>query len=118
MQRVRRGTQDAITSGRRVDVVREILRTMENATAAGQQYLMTKVLVLLRGEAPAVDRWVDDYQWAKIASGLDALAREASRVAPDAAAFSRQATLVADALSLSDAGARLNRTATTPPAEA
>lgn len=100
-QRVRRATFDAAASGRRLDVVRDILRMLETATAAGQQHLMTKVLVLLRVEAPVVDRWVDDRQWSKIAAGLDALAREAARLSPDAAAFSRQATLVADALSWS-----------------
>jgi hypothetical protein len=101
MQRVGRGTFDAVASGQRLEAVRAILKTLETATAAGQQHLMTKVLVLLRVEAPVVDRWVDDRQWSKIASGLEALAREAARLSPDAAAFSRQATAVADALSWS-----------------
>ena len=101
MQRVQRATFDAAASSRRLDAVRAILKTLETATNAGQQHLMTKVLVLLRVEAPVVDRWVDDRQWSKIASGLDALAREAARLSPDAAAFSRQATMVADALSWS-----------------
>ena len=88
-------------SGQRIGAVREILKALDTATSAGQQHLMTKVLVLLRGEAPVVDRWVDDQQWTKIIAGLDALAREASRIAPDPAAFKRQAALVADALSFS-----------------
>ena len=99
--RERRTTTELVASGRRLDAVREIIRGLETATAAGQQHLMTKVLVLLRVEAPVVDRWVDDRQWSKIASGLEALAREAARMSPDAAAFSRQATMVADALSWS-----------------
>lgn len=101
VQRVQRATFDAVASSRRLEAVRAILKTLETATNAGQQHLMTKVLVLLRVEAPVVDRWVDDRQWNKIASGLESLAREAARLSPDAAAFSRQATMVADALSWS-----------------
>jgi hypothetical protein len=85
-------------SGQRLDAVREILRALETATAGGQQHLMMKVLGLLRGEAPAGDHWLDDHRWNKIAAGLEVLAHEASRRAPDAVAFKRQATLVADAL--------------------
>jgi sugar phosphate isomerase/epimerase len=92
---------DLAARGRRLDAVREILRALETATAAGQQHLMMKVLGLLRGEAPAPDHWMDDQQWSKIAAALEALAREADRRAPDAAAFRRQATLVTDALTLS-----------------
>jgi hypothetical protein len=62
---------------------------------------MLKVLGLLQREAPARDRWVGDQQWQKIATALDALAIEAARLAPDALAFRRQATLVAEALGAS-----------------
>ena len=88
-------------SGRRLEAVREILRALETATSAGQQHLMMKVLGLLRREAPAGDHWMDDHQWNKIAAGLEVLAHEAHRLAPDADAFKRQATMVADALSIS-----------------
>lgn len=89
---------DRVASVRRLDAVREILRALETATAAGQQHLMTKVLDLLRREAPTRDRWLGEQKWQTIMSTLDALAREASRLAPDASTFTRQATLVADAL--------------------
>jgi hypothetical protein len=89
---------DRVASVRRLDAVREILGVLETATAGGQQHLMMKVLGLLRREAPMRDHWVGDQQWHKITNGLDSLAREASRLAPDADAFRRQATLVADAL--------------------
>jgi len=93
-----RATADLTASLRRLDAVREILRALETATAGGQQHLMLKVLGLLRREAPARDRWVSDQQWQTIANALDVLAREATRLAPDAAEFRRQATLVADSL--------------------
>jgi hypothetical protein len=93
-----RTVADRTTSLRRLDAVREILRALETATTGGQQHLMLKVLGLLRREAPARDRWVGEQQWQTIANTLDALAREASRMAPDAAEFRRQATLVADSL--------------------
>ena len=54
-----------------------------------------------RREAPAGDHWMDEHQWNKIAAGLEVLAHEANRMAPDADAFKRQATLVADALTVS-----------------
>ena len=99
MNRVGRPTTDLVASGRRLDAVREILRALETATAAGQQHLMMKVLGLLRREAPARDHWVGDQQWSKIAAALDALAREAARLSPDSGAFARQAAAVAAALS-------------------
>jgi hypothetical protein len=91
---------EQIASGRRLEAVREILKALETATFAGQQHLMMKVLGLLRREAPAGDHWMDDATWNKIAAGLEALAHEASRLAPDAHAFTRHATIVADALAL------------------
>ena len=94
-------TTDQVTTGRRLEAVREILRALETATNAGQQHLMMKVLGLLRREAPAGDHWMDEHQWNKIATGLEVLAHEANRMAPDADAFKRQATLVADALTVS-----------------
>jgi len=87
-----------LTSGRRLEAVREILRALETATAAGQQHLMLKVLGLLHGGTPVFDQWIGDRQWQTIASGLEAMAREAKRLAPDADAFRRQATRVTDAL--------------------
>jgi len=95
--RVRRSTTE-LASGRRLEAVREILRVLETATPGGQQHLMMKVLGLLRREAPPRDHWVADQQWNKIAAALDALAREANRLAPNADVFRAQATFVADAL--------------------
>jgi len=95
---VRRSNPELAASARRLDAVREILRGLETATAAGQQHLMMKVLGLLRKEAPAPDHWVGDRQWKKIATALERLTHEANRLAPDADAFKRQATMVADAL--------------------
>ena len=90
--------EGTLTSGRRLDAVREILRALETATTAGKQHLMLKVLGLLHSGAPVHDQWIGDPQWQAIASGLEAMAREAKRLAPDADAFRRQATRVADAL--------------------
>jgi hypothetical protein len=92
---------DDASLNRRLDAVKEILVALETATVAGQQYLMGKVLGLLQKEAPPRDSWVSDRQWRQISSALEELAREATRLAPDAAAFSRQATHLAERLSLS-----------------
>jgi hypothetical protein len=99
-ERAQRSATEQAASGRRLDAVREILRALETATAAGQQHLMMKVLGLLRREAPAGDHWMDDRQWNKIAAGLEVLAHEANRLAPNADTFKRHATIVADALAL------------------
>ena len=47
-----------------------------------------------------LSRDVSPLTWNKIAAGLEALAHEANRLAPDADAFKRHATIVADALKL------------------
>jgi hypothetical protein len=86
------------TGKHRLDVVKEILTALETATVAGQQYLMGKVLTVLRHQAPPRDHWITEAQWTQISGELDALAREAARMAPDAAAFSRQAASLADTL--------------------
>ena len=80
----------------RLDVVKEILTALETATAAGQQYLMGKVLKVLQHQAPPRDHWLNDREWSQIAGALDALAREATRLSPDPAAFSRQAQFLAN----------------------
>lgn len=93
------GAQPVTATGKhRLDVVKEILTALETATVAGQQYLMGKVLTVLRHQAPPRDHWMNDHQWSEIAGELDALAREAARMAPDAAAFSRQASILAETL--------------------
>lgn len=102
--RVRHSTTEMAASGHRLEAVREILRVLETATPGGQQHLMMKVLGLLRREAPARDHWMGDQQWNKIATALDTLAQEASRLAPDANVFRAQAALVADALTTSSHG--------------
>src|SRR6478735_12488895 len=87
------------TGKQRLDVVKEILTALETATAAGQQYLMGKVLKVLQHQAPPRDHWLNDREWSQIAGALDALAREATRLSPDPAAFSRQAQFLADSFS-------------------
>jgi hypothetical protein len=89
---------EAAAGKHRLDVVKEILTTLETATVAGQQYLMGKVLTVLRHQAPRRDHWMNEAQWVQIAAELDALTREAARMAPDAAAFSRQAARLAETL--------------------
>jgi hypothetical protein len=83
----------------RLDVVKEILTALETATAAGQQYLMGKVLKVLQHQAPPRDHWLNDREWSQIVGAFDALAREATRLSPDPAAFSRQAQFLADSFS-------------------
>jgi hypothetical protein len=102
---------EAAAGTHRLDVVKEILTTLETATVAGQQYLMGKVLTVLRHQAPPRDHWINEAQWAQIAAELDALAREAARMSPDAAAFSRQAINLAETLARGSARPPISPTA-------
>ena len=102
------GNHDAHRVGRRVDrgtvrrrlaIGKEMVATMETLTGAGQRFQMSKLVVFLDdefqrcfGAAPGTRRRV-------IAWWLRQLHGEAERVSPDAAAFSRRAETVIEAIS-------------------
>jgi hypothetical protein len=82
----------------RRQAVREMLGALGTATAAGQHYLMNKVLGLLGQEASRSDHRASEPQRRAIATSLAELAREVTRRAPDEAAFTQTATQLVDAL--------------------
>ena len=98
MNRVRRTTTELVASERRLDAVREILRALETATAAGQQHLMTEgpraaaprgAGARPLGRRPAVEQ---------DCGGARSARARGARLSPDSGAFARQAAAVADAL--------------------
>jgi len=86
--------------GERVGLLREMLSAIEDATPAGQRYLMTKLLALFRLELAHAALGFDRCQREIVGRALDALRIEATRMAPDAAAFERRGQLLVDVLAL------------------
>jgi hypothetical protein len=78
--------------------VREMLAALETATLAGQHHLMKKVLGVLGQEAFLSQGRIAEPQRRALATSIEALAREASRRAPDEAAFARTAAALVDGL--------------------
>lgn len=77
----------AAVHGERTGIVKELLAALDTATPAGQQYLMNKVVELLRRESVRAVPHNQDRR--AIATTIDGLSREAERLAPDPAAFTR-----------------------------
>jgi hypothetical protein len=74
-----------------VEVAAEMLSILDTLTMAGQRHMMARITGLLAGEAQRRHRAT---RW------FDGLARESQRMAPDVAAFRRQAEPILAALSL------------------
>ena len=86
----------AAIHGERTGLVKELLVALETATPAGQPYLMSKVVDLLRRESVrAIPR---NHDRGAIATTIDGLSREAERRAPDTAAFTRRTVRLLAAL--------------------
>lgn len=84
----------------RLDLLRGMLERLEDATPAGQGYMMTKILPLLRREALDPAARFEHAQQALVTRSLDELEHETSRVCPDLAAFDRKAQILIDVFSL------------------
>jgi hypothetical protein len=82
----------------RLELLRGMLCQLEDATSAGQRYLMTKVVPLLRREALDPAGSVRSNDLAVINRSLNELEHEASRVAPDPNAFGEKAHGLLDRL--------------------
>ena len=84
----------------RLDLLRGMLSRLEDATAAGQHYLMDKVLPLLRGEAVDRGTMFRPGDLEVINRSLEDLEHEASRVAPDMTTFGLKAQILVDVLAI------------------
>jgi hypothetical protein len=94
----------AVTPGRETRLDLELLRGMlcrlEDVTPAGQHYLMAKMIPLLRREALAPNKTFRPSDLDVVNRSLEDLEHEASRMAPDLAAFSQKARILVDVLAL------------------
>jgi hypothetical protein len=84
----------------RLDLLRGMLCRLEDATSAGQHYLMEKVLPLLRREALDPTKKFRPSDLDAINRSLADLEHEASRVAPDPRSFGQKAQLLADVFAI------------------
>jgi len=84
----------------RLDLLRGMLNRLVDVTPAGQQYLMAKVLPLLRREALDPSAHFQPKHCELIMRALDELEHEAARVAPDPGVFDRKARILVDVFAL------------------
>jgi hypothetical protein len=81
-----------------IDLLREMLERLKDATPAGRHYLIEKVLPMLRREAFDSGDRTDLTDRQMIVQSMEQLEREASRVAPDPHIFDRTAWLLVETL--------------------
>ncbi len=83
-----------------MDLLRGMLSRLVDVTPAGQHYLMSKVLPLLRSEALDPDARFRPQHRELITRSLDELEHEIGRVAPDPGAFDRKAQVLVSVFAL------------------
>lgn len=74
-----------------IGVVREMLSTLDKLTAAGQQYVMCKVIAFLRDQVARARGGVSQRNQRALAELLEQLTRESERRWPDPIGFSHRA---------------------------
>jgi hypothetical protein len=84
----------------KLDLLRGMLCRLDDVTSAGQQYLMAKVLPLLRQEAVDQSGRFRPRDLEVVTRSLDELEHEVSRVAPDPSIFGEKAQILVDVLAL------------------
>jgi hypothetical protein len=84
----------------RLDLLRGMLCRLEDATSAGQHYLMDKVLPLLRREALDPNKRFRSSDLDVINRSLADLEHEASRMAPDPSSFGHKAQILVDVFAI------------------
>ena len=83
-----------------LDVTRELMGALEDATRPGQEHLMRKVLEILRQEVLRPGLRLGEADLAVVTLALAELEHEVARPAPDLAGFNRRAQTVMDALAV------------------
>jgi hypothetical protein len=84
----------------KLQVVRELLATLDTATIPGQHYLMDRVIGLLGQEVSHASGCMTDWQRQSMTSAHAELVRQAARLVPDEATFRARAELLTDVLRL------------------
>jgi hypothetical protein len=89
-----------LTLEARLDLLRGMLCRLEDATSAGQHYLMEKVLPLLHREARDRNTTFRPSDLEVINRSLEDLEHEASRMAPDMTNFGQKAQILVDVFAI------------------
>jgi hypothetical protein len=89
-----RPTDLALTFPRRLEVIRELLGTLGEATRAGQDHLMHKLVTMLRGEVLEADLPLTGLEVVAVSDALTKLEHEAGRIAPTLVVFDDEARIV------------------------
>jgi hypothetical protein len=82
----------------KLQVVRELLATLDTATIPGQHYLMDRVIGLLGQEVARTSSRMTDWQRQSITSAHAELVRQAARLVPDESTFRARAEMLTDVL--------------------
>ena len=86
----------------RLNVVNELMGTLELVTRAGQQHVMSRILSILRGEILSLGFPLAAADLASLLDAMAELEHEAGRIAPTAAAFNRHARVITSVLGKPD----------------
>jgi hypothetical protein len=89
-----------VPSSERLQIARELLAALKDATRPGQAHLMHRVLSILQRELLNPDLPLSSGQAAAVLSAVAELEHEAARTVPDTALFSDRAQSVVDLLAL------------------
>jgi hypothetical protein len=81
-----------------LDIARELLGTLQDATRAGQTHVMQRVLRLLHREILCPNLRLTERQLGTVMTAVTDLEHEAVRMAPDATIFNGRAQIVVDIL--------------------
>ena len=79
-------------------VVREMLATIETLTAAGQQHIMEKIVVVVREQARRAAPFMIRTDQERLSRLLEELGGEADRFSPNHAAFTRRTEALLESL--------------------
>jgi hypothetical protein len=88
----------SVVSAERLNVVDELMGTLELVTRAGQQHVMSKILNILRGEILSLVFPLPEADVAALLEAMTELEHEAGRIAPTAAGFNRHARVITSVL--------------------
>ena len=89
---------DQVSLPERLGVIRELMSALHMVTQSGQEYVMHKMLGILRTEILREGLPLTDGQLGAVMNALTELEHEVGRVAPLPAAFNDKARVVVDVL--------------------
>jgi hypothetical protein len=93
-------SERSLPPSERIEIARELLRTLTEATRSGQRHLMLRALDILQSDIIRPTVRFTKPQVDAVMTAVTELQHEAARTAPDVALFCARARLVIDILSI------------------